>query len=225
VSLAGSRYLVPRYHYDKHERDVLDLDKDVTKAAVFKTLGELVEMGLVTLRRGHEVGSDTYGTGDIPFVRTSDISNFEVSCDPTKSVSEEIYAEYGPQQQLIPGDVLMVVDGRYRIGTTALLTQNNARCVVQSHLRVLGTPRRTELDPYELLFALNLPSVKLRLRNLVFIQSTLGTLGSRLLELRLPILHGEGAWLDQVQRFRQALIRRDALLAEVRAMSAPDVEL
>jgi type I restriction enzyme M protein len=225
VALKGSRYLVPRYHFGKHERDTLELDRELTRAAPFTTLAELVKSGLVTIRKGHEVGSDAYGTGDIPFVRTSDLSNFEVSCDPTKSISEEIYAKYAPQQQLVAGDILMVVDGRYRIGTSALLTENNSRCVVQSHLRVLGTPRRSELDPYELLFALNLPSVKLRLRNLVFIQSTLGTLGSRLLELRIPILHGDGVWSDPMRRFRSALIQRDRLLAEIRAMSAPDIEL
>ncbi|MEJ1966253.1 MAG: N-6 DNA methylase [Gammaproteobacteria bacterium] len=225
VQLDHSRYLVPRYHYDKHEAGARELDGEITKGARFSTIGELVEMGLLTIRKGHEVGSDAYGTGDIPFVRTSDVSNFEVASDPTKSVSEEIYATYGPQQQLTPGDVLMVVDGRYRIGTTALLTQNNTRCVIQSHLRVLGTPRRNELDPYELLFALNLPSVKARVRNLVFIQSTLGTLGSRLLELRVPILHGDGPWRDSIERFGNALVRRDALLAEVRAMSAPDIEI
>lgn len=224
VKLNGSRYLVPRYHFGKIERDTLDLDKELTRAAPFATLGELVRSKLVTIRKGHEVGSDAYGTGDIPFVRTSDLSNFEVSCDPTKSISEEIYAKYAPQQQLVAGDILMVVDGRYRIGTSALLTENNSRCVVQSHLRVLGTPRKNELDPYELLFALNLPSVKLRLRNLVFIQSTLGTLGSRLLELRIPLLHGDGVWSDPMRRFKRALIQRDNLLVEVRAMSAPDVE-
>ena len=41
------------------------------------------------------------------------------------------------------------------------------------------------LDPYELLYALNLPSVKMRIRDLIFIQSTLGTLGTRLLERAL----------------------------------------
>ena len=179
----------------------------------------------MTIRKGHEVGSEAYGTGDIPFVRTSDISNFEISCDPTKAVSEDVYSEYASQQNLRPGDILMVVDGRYRIGATALLTNNNARCVAQSHLRIIGTPIPGALSPYELLFALNLPSVKLRLRNLVFIQSTLGTLGARLLELRVPILNGDGPWADRVARFRESLIRRDEMLADLRSMTTQDVEL
>ncbi len=190
VDLKGKRYVVPRYHYDRDE--ISANEKELTRGAAFSTLADLIADRIISIKKGHEVGSDAYGTGDVPFVRTSDLSNFEISTDPTKAVSEQIYGEFARQQQLKAGDILIVVDGRYRIGTTALLTQRNSRCVVQSHLRIISTLKSPQLDPYELLFALNLPSVRLRMRSLVFIQSTLGTLGGRLLELRVPLLHGNG---------------------------------
>ncbi len=221
--LTGERYLVPRYYYDAGDEDLPE--HEWIRGARMASLGELVKERLVSIRKGHEVGSDAYGTGEIPFVRTSDLSNFEISTDPTKAVSEQIYAEYAPQQKLQAGDVLMVVDGRYRIGTTAMLTEHNCRCVVQSHLRIISTLHYERLDPYELLFALSLPSARLRLRGLVFIQSTLGTLGSRLLELRIPLLHGDGPWAPRVTRFRDTLQRRAALLAELEGMAGQDYEL
>jgi type I restriction enzyme M protein len=223
VVLTGQRYLVPRYYYDRDEVAASELE--VTRGARFAALGELVKEKTIRIRKGHEVGSDAYGTGEIPFVRTSDLSNFEVSTDPTKAVSEQVYERFAPQQKLRVGDLLIVNDGRYRIGITALLTEHNVRCVVQSHLRIISTLKRELLDPYELLFALNLPSVKLRIRSLVFIQSTLGTLGSRLLELRIPVLHGDGPWAGRVAKFRDTLQRRSALLAELQAMSGPEYEL
>ncbi|KUZ16063.1 hypothetical protein WI69_07105 [Burkholderia diffusa] len=223
MSLKGERYLVPRYHYQRGDDDLPE--HEWIQGARVASLRELVQEKLVSIRKGHEVGSDAYGTGDIPFVRTSDLSNFEISTDPTKSVSEQTYSEYAPQQQLSAGDLLMVVDGRYRIGTTAMLTEHNSRCVVQSHLRIISLLQHERLDPYELLFALSLPSVKLRLRSLVFIQSTLGTLGTRLLELRIPVLHGEGAWTPRVAKFRETLRRRAELLAELEGMAGKDYEL
>lgn len=216
-------YLVPRYYVRDHGR--APWESAILGGAKTATIGELVSAGLLTIRKGNEVGSDTYGSGDIPFVRTSDITNFEVSADPTKSVSEEVYERFRQQQRLEPGDVLMVVDGRYRIGATALLTENNCRCVVQSHFRIIGTPDRTDLGPYELLLALNLPSVRMRIRDLVFIQSTLGTLGKRLLELEIPILRGNGPWSQRLKQFENALRSRDRLLAEIRTMSGPDYDL
>lgn len=223
ADIKNTDYLVPRYYQTPEVED--DFESKITEGARTVTLGELVEAGVISIKKGHEVGSEAYGTGDVPFVRTSDISNFEISTDPTKSVSEEIYDRYASQQALSPGDLLMVVDGRYRIGTTAMLTGSNTKCVAQSHLRIISVLDRSEMDPYALLFALNLPSVKVRLRNLVFIQSTLGTLGSRILQLRIPVLQGDGPWTDRLNRFKDALTERDKLLSELSSMSAPDVEL
>jgi type I restriction enzyme M protein len=223
VGLKGMRYLVPRYYYEEKEGSAGE--QEITHGARYATLGELVRERTVSVRKGHEVGSDAYGTGEIPFVRTSDLSNFEISSDPTKAVGEDVYKVFGPQQKLTAGDVLIVVDGRYRIGMTAMLCAHNARCVVQSHLRIISSLRRDRLDPYELLFALNLPSVKLRIRSLVFIQSTLGTLGSRLLELKIPILHGDGPWAGRVARFRELLMGRAEMLRELQSMAGEDYEL
>ena len=207
-------YMVPRYY--AKEVYVSAEEARLTRTARIASLKELVEEGVITIRKGHEVGSDAYGMGDVPFVRTSDLANFEISVDPTKSVSVETYNEFAPQQALKPGNVLVVADGRYRIGMTAMLTETNYRCVVQSHLRVIGTERPEMLDSYELLYALSMPSTRLRIRNLVFIQSTLGTLGRRILELRIPMLHGEGPWQHRVckfrDKFRDALQKRDKLL-------------
>lgn len=223
VDLKDSEYVVPRYHYYKSEKSVSE-DWLGTQAKLV-SLGELVKKGVISIRKGHEVGSDAYGTGEIPFIRTSDISNFEVSADPTKSVSEQVYEQYAAAQNLQAGDILMVVDGRYRIGTTAILDEHSALCVAQSHLRIISVVDKTRLDPYALLYALNLPSVKLRLRGLVFIQSTLGTLGSRLMELRIPLLVGEGPWGERISQFRATLQGRSKLLAEMKRMTGQEVEL
>ena len=223
ISLGRTYYMVPRYH----ARDVSpgDDERAIIAGAPVRTLRELVADGLLTVRKGHEVGAHAYGTGPVPFVRTSDISNFEIRTDPTTSISEECFQEYADQQRLQAGDVLLVVDGRYRIGAPAMLTAGNTKCVVQSHLRILGTPNRESLDPYELLFALSMSHVRLRIRNLVFIQSTLGTVGKRLLELEIPLLHGAGPWKPRVEAFRSALVSRDASLQKLQSLAGTEYEL
>jgi len=223
VKLRVGDYMVPRYYAE--EKPVTVQEAELTCQAKTATLGELVATNVLAISKGHEVGSDAYGTGEVPFVRTSDISNFEISTDPTKSVAQEIYEQFAAQQVLKPGDVLIVVDGRYRIGSTAMLTETNYRCVVQSHLKIISVLRPDVLDPFELLFALNLPSVRLRIRDLVFVQSTLGTLGKRLWELRIPILHGDGPWRERIDRFRNVLRERDRQLSDLKAISGTDYEL
>ena len=223
MALGDATYLVPRYYV--RDREFTEAEKEFIDGAELATIGELIERGVLSVRKGHEVGSHAYGSGDIPFVRTSDVNNLEISTDPTNAVSDEVYQEYRPQQDLKSGDILMVVDGRYRIGTTAILSENNYRCIVQSHLRIISVRNKDKLAPYELLYALNIPSVRIRIRDLVFVQSTLGTLGSRLLELELPLLHGPGPWRERVDKFAEVLRKRDALLAQVAEMTGPEVEL
>lgn len=223
VALNGGGYLVPRYLAKDRLAGVSD--DELTATAKRATIGSLVQDGVLTIRKGHEVGSHAYGTGDIPFIRTSDITNFEISVDPTKSISEEIYNEYARQQRLRAGDIVMVVDGRYRIGATAMLSPDNCRAVVQSHLRIISVRKPDVVSPHALIFALNLPTVKIRLRDLVFVQSTLGTLGSRLLELELPVLGPNGPWTERVARFETLLRQREESLTELRRMAGTEVEL
>jgi type I restriction enzyme M protein len=119
------------------------------------------------------------------------------------------------------------VDGRYRIGATALITSGNAECVIQSHFRILSSLDHAQLDPFALLYALNLPSVRQGIRNLVFIQSTLGTLGQRLFRLEIPLLVGEGPWSRTLMSFRESLIARAERLSQLRATvgESADIEL
>jgi type I restriction enzyme M protein len=189
------------------------------------TIGELVQQKHLRIRKGNEVGSDAYGSGDVPFVRTSDVNNWEVSVDPTNGVSEDIYEQFRDVQKLKAGDILLVVDGRYKIGRSAILQQQNCRCVVQSHLRIITVSESSPVTSYELLYLLNLPCVLDEMRNLVFIQSTLGSIGGRLTQLRLPIPPRTSEWMQQIESFRASLEGRAEYLARLQTIRTPEPEL
>lgn len=200
---------VPRYYVNKKP--------DAASNQDMISLGELIERGLLSIRSGHEVGSEAYGTGDIPYVRTSDINNFEISTDPTKSVSEEIYERFRKQENLQPGDILFIADGRYRIGKTAIITSYNARCVVQSHIDILTLKANAPVTPFELLFLLNSKEVQSQINNLVFVSSTLGTIGNRIREIRIPIPSRTHEWKKTISDFERLLISRGEMLAVLKA--------
>jgi type I restriction enzyme M protein len=216
-------YLVPRYYDGSALRELTD--EAARLGAELVSLGEMVKRGYIHIRKGHEVGADAYGTGDVPFIRTSDISNYEISIDPTRSVSEEIYQQYAGQQKLATGDILLVSDGRYRIGRTAILNEHNHRCVVQSHLRIITVTRRSPISTIELLYLLNLPMVQHQIRNLVFIQSTLGALGKRLNEVRVPVPKPSRAWLSTIEEFKALVEGRARLLQQLQQFEHPGYEL
>ena len=223
ATITDPYYLVPRYY------DIAALDALAQEAERLGTklvsLGEMIKAGYIHIRKGHEVGAEAYGTGDVPFIRTSDISNYEISIDPTRAVSEEIYQQYAGQQKLTAGDILLVSDGRYRIGRTAILNDHNYRCIVQSHIRIITATRRCPISTVELLYLLNLPMVQHQIRNLVFIQSTLGALGKRLNEIRVPLPKPSAEWSKTIEEFRLLIEGRATLLRQLQQFEHPGYEL
>jgi len=222
-TISNPYYLVPRY-YD--QAPLHELTAEATRSHTqLISLGELVKRRYISVRKGHEVGAEAYGTGDIPFVRTSDIANYEVSTDSTRGVSEDIYQQYADQQRLAPGDILLVADGRYRIGRLAILHEHSHRCIVQSHLRIISVTATAPFRAVELLYLLNLPMVQHQIRNLVFIQSTLGSLGNRLHEICVPLPEQTVDWQRSIEEFAGLIESRAALLRRLRAFDPGDYEL
>jgi len=206
-------YLVPRY-YSPEVSEALKAFADKT-AATLVSVQELVESGKLRISKGHEIGSKAYGTGEIPFIRTSDIANLEITHDPTFAVSEDIYAEYAPKQGLRAGDILFVNDGRYRIGNVCLLTELDTRIVIQSHFRVIRSLDREFLDPFLLLFLFRHPVVKLQVESKTFIQSTIATIGGRLKELVLPVPKESSLIAATIETLRRNITERAKMRMEL----------
>lgn len=170
-------------YYNPEIRANLDSLKDEYDLV---TVSELVEQGLISLSTGDEVGKLAYGTGSVPFIRTSDIANWEIKLDPKQGVSEEIYEELRKKQDVQANDILMVKDGTYLVGTCALITEDETKIVYQSHLWKIRSTDHEKLNPYLLLALLSSPIVKQQIRAKQFTQDIIDTIGRRILELVLP---------------------------------------
>jgi type I restriction enzyme M protein len=102
-------------------------------------------------------------------------------------VSEEIYENMRKGCDVAPGDILMVRDGTYLIGTSAFVTENDVPMLFQSHIFRIRVLKPKVVDPYLLFVCLNTPIVKAQIRSKQFTQDIIDTLGNRVLELALPI--------------------------------------
>lgn len=174
----------PRY-FDPTIDSALD---DLRVSHELRSIDSLVQDKTLEITTGDEVGKLAYGTGDVPFVRTSDISSWEIKVDPKHSVSEDIFNALTTKQDVRSGDILMVRDGTYLIGSCALITKFDTRIVYQSHIYKIRVHDNAHgLDPYLLLAILSSPIVQKQIRAKQFTQDIIDSLGRRINELVLPI--------------------------------------
>jgi len=185
-------------------------------------LGDLVDSGVLSIATGDELGKLAYGTGDIPFVRTSDISNWEIKADPKHGIDRRTYERLRAKQDVRPSDILMVKDGTYLIGTCAIVTEHDREIIYQSHLyKIRVNDNSNGLNPFLLLAILSAPILQRQIRSKQFTQDIIDSLGDRIRELQLPVPKD-----DQTQsritemvkaavqrRLEARLLARDARLA------------
>jgi type I restriction enzyme M protein len=199
--------LAPRY-YDPGVASALSR---LENSHSFVPVSELVEKGVISISTGDEVGRAAYGTGDIPFVRTSDISNWEIKADPKHCVSESVYLEFKKRQDVRINDILMVRDGTYLIGSTAIITKYDEKIVYQSHILKIRVLKPEAMSPFFLLALLSSEPVLSQIKSKRITQDIIDTLGDRLLEVLLPIPKSSSVSLRVTQMVQRSIeVRMEA---------------
>lgn len=182
-SSVRTRILVPKYYDPELEKYLAALGKTHRLVEV----GTLLKDQTISISTGTEIGKMAYGTGRIPFIRTSDLSNWELKADFKHGVSEAIYEANRSACDVDAGDILLVRDGTYLIGASAIVTKSDLPMLFQSHLYRLRVEDKSRLDPWLLFACLNTPVVKRQIKSKQFTQDIIDTLGKRLNEVRIPI--------------------------------------
>lgn len=181
----SNNVLAPRAYLYKTDT----IDNDFQKTHYLISVGDLIKDKIIEISTGNEVGKLAYGTGKIPFVRTSDLSNWEIKSDPKHLVSEDIYRALAQKQDVRPGDILMVKDGSYLIGTCAIITEGDTKIVYQSHLYKIrvNNDNKYGINQYYLLAILSSEYLKQQIYSKTYSQDIINSLGDRLKDLVLPI--------------------------------------
>jgi type I restriction enzyme M protein len=212
-----SNVLCPRY-YDP--QIALDLDH-LAESHTLVEFRELVSKNILSVTTGDELGKLAYGTGTIPFIRTSDISNWELKADHKHGVDRKLFESLKRKQDVKAGDILMVKDGTYLIGICAIISEADTEIVYQSHIfKIRVHANEMGLDSYLLLAILSSPVVQRQVKAKQFTQDIIDSLGERLYELVLPIPNAPEARSrisDMVKKAVKLRIEARELAKEARA--------
>jgi type I restriction enzyme M protein len=211
-----NRILVPKYYNPEIEAELASLRKTHT----LLRLGDLQKNKTISVDTGVEIGKMSYGTGKIPFIRTSDLSNWEIKADFKHGVSQEIFDEVKHKIDVWPGDILMVRDGTYLIGTSAIVAESDLPMLFQSHIYRVRVLRPSVISPWLLFACLNTPIVKRQIRAKQFTQDIIDTLGKRFTEILIPVPNDGAAAAKIASETKEVIEGRAALLNRAKAIAA-----
>jgi hypothetical protein len=191
--------------------------KRISDEYSFRTITDLELDKIIEVSTGDEIGKSSYGTGDIPFVRTSDISNWEIKSAPKQGVSADIYEHYSKKQDVKEGDVLLVRDGTYLIGTNCFITKLDEKIIYQSHILKFRIINKVELNPIIFFIALNSDLVQKQIRAIQFTADIIDTIGNRYKEIKIPIpkcLHKREIIINSVQKALETRVKEKAFIKQ-----------
>ena len=154
---------------------------------------------------------------DVPFVRTSDIVNYEIDQYPDFFIPEEIYQDLG--QDIKAGDVLFTNDGK--IGQVGIVTEYD-KFILQSHIKRIRLNEKAKhlgITPEYLFLSLSIKEVGIyQAKRYTVIQSTIPTMANNLVKVNIPILDKETI-VEITNLVKKAFELKDEkkrLIAEVR---------
>ncbi|TRD15449.1 hypothetical protein FEV53_16350 [Palleronia caenipelagi] len=211
-----NRIYLPKY-YDPEINEEL---QKLSGHCEMISIGEAVNDELIELQTGHEPGKLAYGTGEIPFLRTSDFANWELKHNPKQAVSQEIYDEYNGRQDLRPYDILLVRDGTYLVGSSTIVQEGDEKALYCGGLYRIRSMKNERLPPYLLLGLLNSYVVKRQIRSKQFTRDVIDTIGKRLTEVQLPIPRDLSLRAEIAEKVKTIVEQRSNARNELRDLAA-----
>ncbi len=174
-------------------------------------LGALVDDGIIQAWDGHgSPNSEAKGQGDIPYIRVSDIVNWEMYRNPVSHIPEYVYDKIrGNKPVPEERDVIFVRRGSYRIGTVAMASARDRQVLLTRELltfRVPDAENRYGLTPFYLLALLSSETVQSQIPYYVFVDTTLPNIGDRWKYLMLPI-HTDIQEVNRISQRVEQIVR------------------
>lgn len=202
----ASKVYVPRYYWQQKEQE---LEKNAKKEhCSLISIKELIKKGVITHFDGHgSPESENKGKGEIPYIRVKDIVNWEVYKDPTSKIPFEVYNNMiSEKKELQVEDILYVRRGSYRIGSVAMISNNDKEVLLTREILVLRVlPNDMGITPYYLLYLLSHWITQEQAKNKILIETTLPNIADRWKELKLPIHDDKEKILEVSNKIKSAI--------------------
>ena len=185
------RAAVPIYYDQQHDERFRSTLAESAEFADFSsiTLGDMVQRGMLSVRRGHGSPSQDQRVGDVPYIKVSDLRAGFVNINPTNRIPAGVAKGYwrGEHSGLQAFDLLTPERTSKNIGDFCVLMPGQEQVVLTKEILVLRPDEQAEFDPFYLMWALTLSIVRDQWKRIIFMQTNREDVGKRYLEIRMPL--------------------------------------
>lgn len=205
---------VPAYYDDRHDQELSDfLTQDGFEDFEPRTIGDLADAQLLILRNGHGSPSADMRTGDVPYIKVSDIRAGQININPSNRVPEVVARQHwkGQDSGLEPFDLITPIRTSKNIGEFAVLMPGQERVVLTKEVLVVRAHPESSVDNFFLLWALSLNVVRDQWKRLVFMQTNREDVGRRYREIKIPWTDDPQVAQQMSQAFRDYYLGIDGL--------------
>jgi hypothetical protein len=153
------------------------------------TLGDLVKEGKLLIRGGHGSPSQEQRTGEVPYIKVSDLRAGLLNINPTNRVPLAVAEAFwrGPTSGLLPFDLICPERTSKNIGDFCVLMPGQEQVLITKEVIILRPGPEADFDTFYLLWAMTLKIVRDQWRRVVFMQTNREDVGKRFYEISIPL--------------------------------------
>ena len=181
------KILVPTYYDHRYNSGILEFLKKHRLDGT--TLGELLDLGIISERRGHGSPPNDQRSGDIPYVKVSDIRGLRVNVNPTNLVTRTVATRFwrGQTSGLRAWDLITPNRASSNIGEFAILVPGEEQIVLTKEMFVFRVSGDNPFDPFYLIWSFSLNVVREQWRRITLMQTNREDCGDRYREIIIPV--------------------------------------
>lgn len=190
-------------------------EKVKRKLAGFKmrSLGSLIDDGIVAVRGGHGSPSADVRTGDIPYIKVVDLRAGRVNPNSTNMVPRVIAEKFwrGKTSGIPAWAIATPSRASKNIGEPCMVMPGQEQMVFTKEILLFTVNSNAPIDQFYLFWALRLRDVQKQWKRVIFMQTNREDLGDRYRLIEIPYTEDSNAAKKVSQAYREYFEGMDKL--------------
>ena len=186
--LATSFVGVPTFSGNKSESVLEEEVKGHLQGFGLKSLGELIDEGVIQVRGGHGSPSADVRTGDIPYIKVVDLRAGRVNPNSTNMVPRAVAEKFwrAKTSGIRAWTIATPSRASKNIGEPCMIMPGQEQMVFTKEVLLFTVGDDAVIDPFYLFWALRLKAVQSQWRRVIFMQTNREDLGDRYRLIKIP---------------------------------------